>query len=49
MHYDEDSISPPIVLMITIHIVLTLILMMNWYAILIDIKGAFLHGTFEKG
>ena len=33
----------------TIHIILILIVMAGWWAELLDVKGAFLHGVFEKG
>jgi hypothetical protein len=47
-HYDEDSKASPVVQDATINLVLVLIVMMNWYAILCDVRGAFLHGEFEK-
>ena len=43
-HYDPNSIVAPVTSDVTIHIVLTLLLLARWYAELIDIKGAFLHG-----
>jgi hypothetical protein len=48
-HYDEDSKFAPVVSGATIHIVLIMIIMAGWCAELLDVKGAFLHGTFEKG
>jgi hypothetical protein len=49
-HYDEDSKFAPLVDDATIHIVLILVIMSGWYAELINVKGAFLHGVFlEKG
>jgi hypothetical protein len=48
-HYDEDSKFAPVVNDATIHIVLILLIMAGWYAELINVKGAFLHGIFEKG
>jgi Reverse transcriptase (RNA-dependent DNA polymerase) len=48
-HYDEDAKAAPVVSEATIHIVLILIIMAGWCAEVLDVKGAFLHGTFEKG
>jgi hypothetical protein len=48
-HYDPNSIAAPVTSDVTIHIVLTLLLLARWYAELIDVKGAFLHGEFEEG
>ena len=48
-HYDEDSKFAPVVSDATIHIVLILIVMAGWWAELLDVRGAFLHGVFEKG
>jgi len=41
-HFDADEISSPVVNLITIHIVLVLIIIMGWYACIVDVKGAFL-------
>jgi hypothetical protein len=43
-HYNPNSIAAPVTSDITIRIVLTLLLLARWYAELIDVKGAFLHG-----
>jgi hypothetical protein len=48
-HYDEDAKFAPVVSDATIHIILILIVMAGWWAELLDVKGAFLHGVFEKG
>jgi hypothetical protein len=48
-HNDEDSKLAPVVNDATIHIILILLIMAGWYVELIDVKGAFLHGVFEKG
>jgi hypothetical protein len=48
-HYDEDDKFAPVVTDATIHIVLIQLIMAGWYVELIDVKGAFLHGVFEKG
>jgi hypothetical protein len=47
-HYDEDSKAAPVVQLATIFIVLILTVVMSWHAILLDVRGAFLHGKFEK-
>jgi hypothetical protein len=48
-HYDASSIAALGTSDTTIRIVLTLLLMANWYGELLDVKGAFLHGIFEEG
>jgi len=48
-HYDEDAKSAPVVNDATIRILLILIIMAGWAAQLLDVRGAFLHGEFEKG
>jgi hypothetical protein len=48
-HYDSHSISLPVTNKMTIHIVLTLMIMAGWVGKLLDVKGAFLHGDFEDG
>jgi hypothetical protein len=48
-HYNEDAKFAPVVTDATIHIVLILMIMAGWYAKLVNVKGAFLHGVFEKG
>ena len=47
-HYDKDAKVAPIVNIHTVFIMLTLCMMAGWHAIIMDIKGAFLHGEFEK-
>ena len=47
IHYKSEDKASPVVQLTTVMIVLTLIIMLNWYAILMDIKGAFLLGDFE--
>ena len=47
--YNEHSRSSPVVNEITILMIFVLIIMANWWAELLDIKGAFLHGDFEPG
>ena len=46
-HYDKDNISAPVVNNATVCIVMVLIVMMNWFATLVDIQGAFLTAEFE--
>jgi len=48
VHYDEDDKAAPVVQTTTIHIVLCLIVMMNWFATLLDVHGAFLTGEFKE-
>ena len=45
-HYNKTRISSPTVNDVTIRIILCLMIMATWYAELIDIYGAFLHGDF---
>jgi hypothetical protein len=47
-HYDEEEKFAPVVTDATIHIILTLIIMARLWAELVDVRGAFLHGIFEK-
>jgi Reverse transcriptase (RNA-dependent DNA polymerase) len=47
--YDEDSKAAPVANTATIFVVMTLIVILDWEAILMDVNGAFLHGEFEKG
>ena len=48
-HYDSSSIASPVINDATVQILLTLMIMANWSAEVVDVKGAFLHGTFENG
>jgi hypothetical protein len=48
-HYDANSIADPVTSKMTIHIILTLLLMAGWYGELLDVKGVFLHGEFNEG
>jgi hypothetical protein len=48
-HYDSNSITAPVTSHMTIHMVLTLLLMAGWYGELLDVKGTFLHGEFNEG
>jgi hypothetical protein len=48
-HYNPNSIAAPVTSDVKNRIVLTLLLLAKWYAELINVKGAFLHGEFEEG
>jgi hypothetical protein len=48
-HYDENEKFAPVASDVAIHIVLIMIAMTGWWAELLDVKGAFLCGVFEKG
>jgi len=48
-HFDENSISSPVVSDVTIRIVLVLMIIFDWYGIILDINGAFLLGRFSNG
>jgi hypothetical protein len=48
-HYDGTTISSPVTNSATIRIVLTLMIMAEMLAHVVDVKGAFLHGEFEDG
>jgi hypothetical protein len=48
-HYDKTQISSPVVNEITVRMIFVLICMAQWYAVLLDVKGAFLCGNFENG
>ena len=47
-NYDEDSIASPTVNITSFRIVMVLMLMMDGYAHLVDVNGAFLLGGWEK-
>ena len=48
-HYDKDTTAAPVVNELTIRIVFLLMIMAGWYAELLDVCGAFIHGKFKKG
>ncbi len=48
VHFDSQSIASPVTTDVTVRIILTLMLMANWVARLLDIRGAFLHGEFDN-
>ena len=45
-HYDSSSIHAPVTNAVTIRIVMILMLMTEWVASVVDVKGVFLHGEF---
>ena len=47
--YDSFNIHAPVTNNVTVRLVLVLILLTGWVAHIVDAKGAFLHGQFEKG
>ena len=49
VHYDESSIASPVVSAITIRIALILMLTARWSGEILDVRGAFLKGTFGNG
>jgi hypothetical protein len=49
LHYDESSIASPVVSFITIRVALILMLMAKWSGEILDVRGAFLKGTFANG
>jgi Reverse transcriptase (RNA-dependent DNA polymerase) len=51
LHYDSSSASYPVTNDTTIRVIFALAMLAGWkgYVIVIDIKGAFLNGRFDKG
>ena len=49
LHCKEDDEAGPVVNDATFHILLILMLMAEWSAHVLDVKGAFLDGLFEDG
>ena len=49
VHYDSSSINSPVTNDVTIRTVIVLMLMAGWTARLVDVRGAFLHGSFDNG
>ena len=49
LHYFEDDTSSPTANDVTIRVLLVIMLMTNFMANIMDVKGAFLLGRFEKG
>ena len=47
-HYNEDDKAAPVVTLSAILLLLTLIVMLDWTAVLCDVNGAFLLGDFER-
>ena len=48
-HYDSASISYPVTNDVSIRVMLTLMLMAQMRAYIVDVKGAFLIGEFDNG
>jgi hypothetical protein len=48
VHFDSQSIALPVTTDVTVRVCLVLMLMANWTAQLVDVKGAFLHGEFDN-
>jgi hypothetical protein len=46
IHYDPKTIAAPVVSMMTIRIVFTIMLMVEWTGHVLDVRGAFLKGDF---
>ena len=47
-HFDSHSVSSPVANIITIHLVLALMAIVSWFAVLVDVRGAFLLGEWES-
>ena len=48
IHYDSTSTAAPVVSEVTIRVMLTMVVMCDWAARLVDVQGAFLLGEFEE-
>ena len=48
IHYDSTSTAAPVVSEVTIRVMLTIVVMCDWAARLVDVQGAFLLGEFEE-
>ena len=48
VHFDSSSIASPVTSDVTVRVCLVLMIMAGWVAQLVDVKGAFLHGEFDK-
>ena len=48
-HYDSYSISSPVTNDVSIRVCIVIMLMANFFGWLCDVKGAFLHGSFDNG
>ena len=49
IHYDSGTTAAPVVNEMTIRIIFTLMVMADWYAEMVNVRGAFLHGEFKEG
>ena len=48
-HYDSSTISSPVTNDVSIRVIIVIMIMANLFGWLCDVKGAFLHGSFENG
>ena len=48
-HYDSHHISSPVTNDVTIRVLFVIMMMCMWYAYILDVCGAFLHGKFRNG
>ena len=48
-HYDNASISAPVINAMTIRIIMTIMIMAGWVVNVMDFKGEFLQGEFTDG
>ena len=48
MHYNKDNIATLVTNEVTIRVVMVIAIVLRLFTGLIDIKGAFLQGEFEK-
>ena len=49
VHYNAVYIASSVTNNISIRIVMVLTLMAGWIYMIVDLKGAFLHGVFDEG
>ena len=45
-HYDSHLIRSPVTYDVSIRVMFVIMLMLSWYAYILDVNGAFLHGRF---
>jgi Reverse transcriptase (RNA-dependent DNA polymerase) len=48
VHYSNDSLSAPVTNETAFKIIMALLVMANWKAHVIDVRGAFLKGNFDE-
>jgi Reverse transcriptase (RNA-dependent DNA polymerase) len=49
LHYNSSATSSPVTNNTTIRVIFTLAMLAGWKGYVIDVKGAFLNGRFDKG